>query len=98
MIGFIIIRHLFQINNLSLKLFENIDKLIGNVIINADSNFICTDNGWLCEFGYASNCLRYFEADTDYDIEISKTNKTGHFKVKFLLIFYPVHILSSALL
>jgi len=64
--------------------FINFDKLIGSTIVRADSNFIVTDSGWLCEFGYVSNCLRYFETDADYDIKIAKSNKTGFFKVKYM--------------
>ena len=63
--------------------FANFDKLIGSTILKANSNFMITDNGWLCEFGYGPGLLRYSETDAGFDKKVTKTNKTGFFKVRF---------------
>ena len=39
---------------------EKTSPFVGAKIIGADSNFIVTDSGWLCEFGYADGGLRLF--------------------------------------
>jgi len=57
----------------------------GGKIIGADSNFIVTDGGWLCEFGYADGGLRYFQKADDGDDAPVPKSASGGMTLKFLL-------------
>lgn len=57
----------------------------GGRIISADSNFIVTEGGWLCEFGYADGRLRYFENGSDYITPPPAKSQSGSVTLKFSL-------------
>jgi len=54
-------------------------------IVSADSNFIVTDGGWLCEFGYADGGLRYFQSVDDVDDSPAPKSFSGGVTLKFML-------------
>ncbi|MCL1794202.1 MAG: hypothetical protein FWG34_10050 [Oscillospiraceae bacterium] len=64
---------------------EQADPFKGGKIMSADSNFIATDGGWLCEFGYADGGLRYFENAGDCGDDPAPKSSSGGVTLKFLL-------------
>ncbi|MDF2542415.1 MAG: formamidopyrimidine-DNA glycosylase [Herbinix sp.] len=57
----------------------------GRKIVKADSNFIITENGWLCEFGYSDGTLRYFESNEYCDINHTNSAISGGVALQFVL-------------
>ena len=64
---------------------EKTEPFKGGKIISADSNFIVTNRGWLCEFGYADGGLCYFENVNDCGDDPVPKSSSGGMTLKFLL-------------
>lgn len=70
---------------------EKTSQFKGQKIMKADSNFIVTDNGWLCEFGYSDGALRYYTNGDDCNNEHTNSLISGG--VSLRLVFDDASVL-----
>ncbi len=73
-------RGAYKLDSLS---FEGINELVGQKVVEANANFIHTQEGLTVEFGYDNGGIRLYDKDKEPPV-IKKKPKTGGFSVTFV--------------